>query len=125
MDHELGLAIRRDREQRASGLDDVAWLDTSTLQARWNIVSDVLSPRVIPVSNSYSTTETAAAALAAAEESLGFPALTTETRTALLAFATSAIPASGVQTWERGSLRAQRQNALRHLIANSPDLQVS
>jgi uncharacterized protein (DUF1800 family) len=108
-----------------AGWNDVAWLDTSTLQARWCIAGDVLRTRAVPVTNTYSATETPQQALAAAEEALGFPALTAETRAALLTFATDAIPATGVQTWERGTLRAQRQNALRHLIANSPDLQVS
>jgi uncharacterized protein (DUF1800 family) len=108
-----------------AGWNDRAWLDTSTLQARWNIAYDILGKRAIPVNNSYSSTESPQQALTAAEQAMGFPALTAETRAALLTFATTAIPATGVQSWERGTLRAQRQNALRHLIANSPDLQVS
>ncbi|MCW2989555.1 MAG: hypothetical protein JWM73_149 [Solirubrobacterales bacterium] len=107
-----------------SGWNDNAWLDTSTLQARWNIVYDVLNARYVPVNNTYSTTETPLEAVVSAQAFWGNPPMTDETRTALLAFATAAVPATA-PTWDRANLRAQRQNALRHLIANSPDLQVS
>jgi uncharacterized protein (DUF1800 family) len=107
-----------------SGWNDEAWLDTSTLQARWNIVYDVLNPRYVPVNNTYSATETPLAAVVAAQSFWGDPPLSDSTRAALLAFATTAIP-SNAAAWEQANLRAQRQNALRHLIASSPDLQVS
>jgi len=107
-----------------AGWNDQAWLDTSTLQARWNIVYEALYDRYVPVNNDYDKTETPAAAIAAALAFYGTPAMTAQSQAALLAFATSAIPGA-LAVWEQGTLRAQRQNALRHLIANSPDLQVS
>ena len=107
-----------------SGWNDQAWLDTSTLQARWNMVYEALADRYVMVDNTYSNTETAAQALSAAIAFLGNPPLTAETQAALQSFATAAIPGTAA-SWEQGTLRAQRQNALRHLIANSPDVQLS
>jgi hypothetical protein len=106
-----------------AGWNDNAWLDTSTLQARWNIVYELLNSRYVPINGTYSATETAADALTAALTFWGNPPLSDGTRAALLAFATTAVPAGATGTTAK-NLRAQRQNALRHLIANSPDHQV-
>jgi uncharacterized protein (DUF1800 family) len=107
-----------------AGWNDQAWLDTSTLQARWNIVYEAFSDRYVPINQTYSSTETAAEALTAAQAFLGNPAITTQSLAALLSFATSAVPGTVTGNTAK-DLRAQRQNALRHLIATSPDLQVS
>jgi uncharacterized protein (DUF1800 family) len=106
-----------------AGWNDQAWLDTSTLQARWNIVYDVLAKAPVPNDGTYSLTETAGDAVVAAQTFLGNPPLTTGTRQAMVDFATAAIPAGVTGTTAR-NLRSQRQNALRHLIANAPDSQV-
>ena len=72
-----------------------------------------------PGSSSYPE-ETPAQALAKARAFWGNPTLTAPAVAALSSFASTAIPADA-----RPHLRAQRQNALRQLIAGSPDYQTS
>ena len=52
------------------------------------------------------------------------PALTAEGLQALTDFASTCLPAV-MANWEQPYLRALRQNALRQLLATSPDLQTS
>jgi hypothetical protein len=67
------------------------------------------------------STETGAQALTKAIEVAGSPSLTAETYASLLAFAQQASPAGlGVNDF-----RMLRQNALRQLVASSPDTQLS
>ena len=54
----------------------------------------------------------------------GRPSLTPETRAELERFAVASVPAV-LHDWEQAAMRAMRQNALRHLIATSPDYQTS
>jgi uncharacterized protein (DUF1800 family) len=109
-----------------SGWDDSRWLDTSTVRGRWQIVTEALAGRTIQGSgmDSYDDTETPQAGLAAAQAFWADPPLTGETNSALLDFATSCLPAL-MANWEQHVYRAMRQNALRQLIASSPDLQTS
>jgi uncharacterized protein (DUF1800 family) len=106
-----------------AGWDDDAWLDTSTLHYRWGIVWEALADRYLS-GTSYSQTETAADALSAALGFWGNPTVTPETHDSLLSFASTCLPA-GVTGTAAANARAQRQNALRHLLATSPDLQTS
>jgi hypothetical protein len=108
-----------------AGWKDQAWLDTATVRGRWYLVHDAISPEMIdPWNAGYPPAETPAEALDRALEFWGRPSLTPETRAELERFAVAAIPAV-LHSWERGPLRAMRQNALRHLIVASPDLQTS
>jgi hypothetical protein len=66
------------------------------------------------------SSESAAQALAAALELLGQPPLTAESRAVLAAFAEQPAPAG----LGPNNYRALRQNALRQLIASSPDAQI-
>jgi uncharacterized protein (DUF1800 family) len=105
-----------------AGWNDQAWLDTATLRGRWNLVGDLLRSEYIdPWASGYSTTETAQEAVAAALAFWDDPALSAETLAELERHAT-ALPGP-LASWEQGPLRAERQNALRHLIATSPDFQ--
>jgi uncharacterized protein (DUF1800 family) len=105
-----------------SGWNDQAWLDTATLRGRWSIVYEVLRSEYIdPWNAGYPETETPQQALDAALAYWDRPALTDDTRDELLRHAT-ALPGP-LPSWEQGPMRAERQNALRHLIATSPDLQ--
>ena len=104
-----------------SGWNDAAWLDTATIRGRWDLVYEVLNKEYVSGSG-YSTTETVDEAIDKALAFWGRPALTSETLTELHRYAAAAIPAV-LQSWERGSMRANRQNALRHLIATCPDFQ--
>jgi Protein of unknown function (DUF1800) len=102
-----------------SGWDDDGWLDTNTVRARWEIVNEVMRGQSI-TSATWSTypAESADEAVAKARAFWLDPSLTDETVASLREFAASSIPASA-----NASLRAQRQNALRQLIAASPDYQ--
>lgn len=102
-----------------SGWNDRAWLDTSTTRGRWEVVQSVLNGRTVTPSSTYQA-ESPQEAVDRAMAFWGEPDLRADTRAALLTFATNAIP-----TTAGGSLRAQRQNALRQLIAMSPDYQTS
>ncbi|MEA2168451.1 MAG: hypothetical protein QOF76_1751 [Solirubrobacteraceae bacterium] len=102
-----------------SGWDDARWLDTNTMAGRWELVNGVLGDTNVQPSNTYKA-ETAAEAIAAARASLNDPPLTAETESAITGWANDLLPAKTT-----GYQRAQRYNALRQLIAMSPDHQTS
>jgi hypothetical protein len=99
-----------------AGWDDRRWLDTNTIRARWEIANYTLTGRTFNPGAAYPA-ETPEEALASARAAWGDPTLTPATVASLAEFAASfgASPSS--------STRAQRQNALRQLIAASPDYQ--
>ena len=76
----------------------------------------------IPRRTAYDSAETPEAAVAKALEFWGNPALTPTTRDALQRFASQA-DALADQPWKRPSYPIMRQNALRMLVATSPDMQ--
>ncbi len=102
-----------------SGWDDKRWLDTNTMRARWEIVNEALRGQSITWEtwDSYPA-ESADEAVAKARAFWLDPLLTDETVASLRDFAATSIPATA-----NANLRAQRQNALRQLIAASPDYQ--
>lgn len=105
-----------------AGWDDTRWLDTSRMQARWNIVDVVLEGiSVDPWNGSYSTTETPQEALDRALAAWGSPALREEHRAELLEMA-QRIEGLVTANWEKGPYRALRQNALLQLIGINPDV---
>jgi uncharacterized protein (DUF1800 family) len=107
-----------------SGWDDSRWLDTSTVRGRWQIANEAIAGRTLrdSAADDYDATETAQAALSSAQAFWSDPALTGETNGVLLDFAANCLPSS-MADWEQHVYRAMRQNALRQLIASSPDLQ--
>jgi hypothetical protein len=114
-----------------SGWDFSRWLDTSTVKARWEMASYVTEKTYPnPWANAekgetvYSATEDPASALATAMAYWGDPLLSTESQQCIAAFAQSCLPSS-IAKWEQSPFRALRQNALRMLVATSPDMQVS
>ena len=74
--------------------------------------------------DAYDLLETPEQAVRRARDFWGDPPLTAEGLNALTTFAATCLP-TVIADWERGRLRALRQNALRHLLATSPDLQTS
>jgi uncharacterized protein (DUF1800 family) len=104
-----------------SGWNDRAWLDTSTVYGRWYVAFYALAPKLATAASYTGSTETGAEALAAAIDAAGRPALTAETYAALLTFADQGAPIGT----GGADFRALRQNALRQLVASSPDAQVS
>ncbi len=104
-----------------AGWNDRAWLDTSRFLGRWELVLQALEGRALTGAALGPTTETPEEAVAAAVPFWVEPTIGEATRAALLAFAAQPPPTdAGTADW-----RAQRLNALRHLVAISPDLQVS
>ena len=107
-----------------AGWDDERWLDTATFRGRWNVVNYATRP--------YSLTDKEAASLPAEPQALvdgaiafwGSPTLRPATKKALLAFARRAM-GDADSKWKQTSYRFLVANALRQLVAVSPDLQTS
>jgi Protein of unknown function (DUF1800) len=113
-----------------SGWDFTRWLDTSTAKARWEMASYVTAKSYVNPwpgegEPQYSATEEPAAALQSALAYWGNPLLSGESQQCIAGFAENCFAGLTVWSGERSSLRAIRQNALRMLIATSPDMQVS
>lgn len=112
-----------------SGWDFTRWLDTSTAKARWEMASYVTAktyPNPWPPEGQpeYSATEDPVAALSSALAYWANPLLSSGTEQCIAAFAQSCLK-EPLAEWEQSPYRAMRQNALRMLIATSPDMQVS
>jgi uncharacterized protein (DUF1800 family) len=112
-----------------SGWEFSRWLDTSTVRARWELANYVVAdtyPNPWPAKGEpqYDPTETVEEALESALAYWGQPPLSSESEQCIAQFAQSCLPAEMAE-WEQSPYRAIRQNALRMLIATSPDMQVS
>jgi uncharacterized protein (DUF1800 family) len=112
-----------------SGWDFTRWLDTSTCKARWDIANYASAPTAaVPYptgsTTTYSGTETSADAFTAAMSYWGDPILSAESQACIARFAHDCMT-SATAAWMQAPYRAMRQNALRMLIAASPDMQVS
>ena len=106
-----------------AGWDDTRWLDTATFRGRWIGVQRILQGRTLDPAKS-----TAADAQTVLSRALAFwnqPALSDGTRAALLQFAQTALADAGRQKWKQQQYPALVENALRQLIAVSPDVQTS
>jgi uncharacterized protein (DUF1800 family) len=113
-----------------SGWDFTHWLDTSTAKARWEMASYATAenyPNPWPPEGQpgYSETEDSTQALQSALAYWGSPLLSHESSECIAAFAASCLNGVATAKWQQGPYRAIRQNALRMLIATSPDMQVS
>jgi hypothetical protein len=99
------------------------WLDSNTMLGRWQTAYLVTSRDAYDSTNwsTYNTNETPEQAVASALAYWGNPPLRQETLDALTTFATNSVSSApdGLAI-----ACAQRMNALRHLIAVSPDYQV-
>jgi uncharacterized protein (DUF1800 family) len=104
-----------------SGWDDSRWLDTATYRARWLIASYAIRPYVLK-SDKAKLPRDAAKLLSRAESFLGRPSLTGRTHAELKHFARSALRDADAQ-WKKQQYPALIENALRQLLAASPDFQ--
>jgi uncharacterized protein (DUF1800 family) len=103
-----------------AGWDDTRWLDTATWRGRWWIAQYVLRPSALDPDKATQPFD----AQQLVDNAIGFwnnPPLSEATRNALLQFARAAL--GDANQWQRRSYAVMTQNALRHLIAVSPDLQ--
>jgi len=105
-----------------AGWDDTRWLDTATFRGRWWVANYATQP--------YSLTDKQANSVPSKPDELveraivfwGSPTLRPETRRALLEFAKRATADANV-SWKRRSYPVLITNALRQLVAVSPDFQ--
>jgi uncharacterized protein (DUF1800 family) len=107
-----------------AGWDDARWLDTATWRGRWWTAQNVLRPYALDPGEASQPYDPAALL----DGALGFwnhPALSEHTRAALLRFAQQALADAGKESWKRRQYPVMTQNALRQLIAVSPDLQTA
>jgi hypothetical protein len=107
------------------GWDDTRWLDTATFRGRWTAVTHILEHRALDPGHPPHNQPGDPNALI--DRALAFwnnPALTDSTRRVLLNFATGAM-ATAKADWERKAYPVLIENALRQLIAVSPDLQTA
>lgn len=108
-----------------SGWDDESWLDTSTVRARWLMVTYALDSRHHDAwDESYASQESTRNAMNRALAALGWPALRSEHQNELIAFS-NRVPSHIRDEWQQRPYLAMRQNALLQLIASSPDFQLS
>jgi Protein of unknown function (DUF1800) len=113
-----------------SGWDFTRWLDTSTAKARWELAAyatakSYADPWPAEGEPAYSATEDPATAFASALAYWGNPPLSDDSSNCLDAFAHTCLEGVAIAKWQQSPYRAIRQNALRMLIATSPDMQVS
>jgi uncharacterized protein (DUF1800 family) len=117
-----------------AGWDDKRWLDSNTIRARWDVVNYAVEGHTLRPDGTAARTypdESAEAAVAGARAFWLDPSLTSATVDWLTAFARDFQPpadTTSTPSWQkidRATKRAQRQAALRHLIAVSADYQTS
>jgi uncharacterized protein (DUF1800 family) len=112
------------RPPNVAGWDDQRWLDTATWRGRWIAVTNALRPAQIDNDQDYPADERSGEAVDKALAFWGNPTLSPTTRNKLESFADRCAQTAD-RPWEQEPVRRLRQNALRVLIATSPDLQTS
>jgi uncharacterized protein (DUF1800 family) len=111
------------RPPNVSGWDEDRWLDTATWRGRWRAANLAVQGREAE-QDGYDPAERADVAVQKAVRFWGNATLNTKTRDELVSFARH-VDRLADDRWEEGVYRARRQNALRMLVATSPDLQTS
>jgi uncharacterized protein (DUF1800 family) len=105
-----------------SGWDDGRWLDTATFLARWQTAGKALRPLALDPKGT--APFDADALVRRALRTFGDPPVTEATRRALHRFAVRSLKDAD-KTWKRGPYAVMTENALRQLIAVSPELQTA
>lgn len=111
-----------------SGWDDTAWIDTGTFRGRWNAVryatnADLLDPGNAAEKAAQDGAETSAQAVQKALAYWGNPSFGKASTRVLTQFSDQVGVEADSADWKKSSHRMMRQNALRTLIAMSPDQQ--
>jgi uncharacterized protein (DUF1800 family) len=105
-----------------AGWDDKRWLDSGTFRGRWFAAAEAVKGRELESKDPYELPENPKTAVDRAVAFWGNPTISTKTRAGLVAFARR-VENGANQAWEKKSYAIMRQNALRMLVATSPDLQ--
>lgn len=113
-----------------AGWDDSAWLDTGRFRGRWNITRQatddaLLDPGDDKLVEGYPADETPEQAVAKVIAFWGNPTVSRPTRGVLLDYARKVEKLAGRTEWKQQPYRVMRQNAMRTLLAMSPDHQTS
>jgi len=107
-----------------AGWDDTRWLDTATWRGRWWIAQYALNPYALDPGKAKQPDD----ADKLVHDAIGFwrqPAIGAGTLHALQTFARNAVADAKGQKWKQQQYPPMVQNALRHLIAVSPEFQAA
>ena len=108
-----------------AGWDDSRWLDTATYRARWRMAAAVCEPGQLDADKDRGRVPSDPAGLVAGALAFwGDPPVSATTRAGLERYAAAAL-ATADEPWERAAWPVQVANALRMMIAMSPDLLTS
>jgi hypothetical protein len=105
-----------------AGWDDSRWLDTSTFRGRWASANQAAAKGALDEKDRRPRNP-----LKLVNEAVGFwgyPTISESTRRALVDFARRALDDAD-EDWKRKSYPTLIENALRQLVATSPDMQTS
>jgi hypothetical protein len=111
-----------------SGWNDERWLDTSTFHARWDLAGRVLRQHAHHPERDARRLDAPrdpAKLVDRALEFWGNPRVSAETRNGLLRFATRSMDAAVADDYRQKTFPVMTLNALRHLVAVSPEMQTS
>jgi uncharacterized protein (DUF1800 family) len=111
------------RPPNVAGWDDSRWLDTAAFRGRWRLANYALERHTKDPDAAAGTEPRDAAKLVGRAAAFwGSPTLSSQTRKALVTFADRAL-ATADASWKEETYPVLIQNALRQLIAVSPDYQ--
>jgi hypothetical protein len=113
-----------------AGWDDEAWLDTGRFRGRWNVAryateDALLDPGDKKLVDAWDPLETPQQAYDSVLKFWGYPTVNGPTRAILLDFAKKTGQQADSAKWKKQPYRVMRQNAMRTLLAMSPDHQTS
>jgi hypothetical protein len=103
-----------------SGWDDTRWLDTATFRARWQIAQHICDPARLDGEKGDTAPSDPAALVDRAAAFWGTPTLSAPVRAGLERYAADTMAAAD-KPWKQSSYPVLAENALRMLIATSPD----
>ena len=111
-----------------SGWNDTRWLDTSTFRARWHIAGRVLKQHALHPENDVKKVDVPKEPDKLVDKALEFwgnPRVSPETRGVLLRLAQKAMAAAVADDYRQKAFPLMTLNALRHLVATSPEMQTA
>jgi hypothetical protein len=112
------------RPPNVAGWDEDRWLDTSSYRGRWYAVTAITRRDQIENVDEYLANETPVEAVDKALQFWGDPVIDTATRDGLVEFG-EAVEAAIEAPSQKKAYRGVRQNALRVMVAMSPEMQTS
>jgi hypothetical protein len=111
-----------------SGWNDDRWLDTSTFRARWLIARRALQKHAFNPDRASPRDRPPSDPVKLVDKAIGFWGgirLSDHTRKALLAYAEKTMAAAVADDWRQRDYPMLTYNALRHLVAVSPEMQTA